>query len=457
MQLSALLLLLLLGYLQDEFTYPYGGKRRPDSSFPYEKRVINPFNVTSDTVYGALPGKGIAALWFEDKVDLSAGIFRKPAYFRKAVFRKEVRFDGTEFFDRTYFREADFHSFASFSDAVFHSEECTFRMAHFRAGVGFDRVRFLRLVDFAAVQFDTACFFWKAHFGGVAGFKQAIFTTECTDFIDASFHDYALFSLASFGDCTRFTGCQFLGVVDFRDARFKGKVRFNEASFYRKADFRYAYFGTLGIADFSFATVRDTIFVGDSPLQLGRIQHFDFSLTKFLSEGKEKMLTDTLCVRQSHEVSFPGAKIVLCGIVDIRLPWERFELLEIENSLDYFSKANIVSYLKESSYKGDQYSRERFELDYLFAKSTMNQLQSGEDPSILRRLWNGFYEMSLDLGYRPFKIFYLVVPLILCSLGSFSRSFVSRSEPFCAKVSQSGQHKKGNRNTLWLGGVLMTS
>ncbi|MFB3131759.1 MAG: hypothetical protein ACE10K_04475, partial [Rhodothermales bacterium] len=65
--------------------------------------------------------------------------------------------------------------------------------------------------------------------------------------------------------------------------------------------------------------------------------------------------------------------------------------------------------LKEESFPGTAQAKERFELDYIFDKSTMYQKQSSRYeryPFYHPSAWPDFlYYLLMGLGYRPFKIF----------------------------------------------------
>ena len=107
-------------------------------------------------------------------------------------------------------------------------------------------------------------------------------------------------------------------------------------------------------------------------------------------------------------IKYPGAKIVLYGPVDLKIQLEKFKFLALYDKLDYYSKKDIISILKQVSFRGNEYQKERFELDYLFDKSTMYQKQSPNYKrySVFNPIcWRQFlYNITMGLCYRPFRL-----------------------------------------------------
>lgn len=64
--------------------------------------------------------------------------------------------------------------------------------------------------------------------------------------------------------------------------------------------------------------------------------------------------------------------------------------------MDYFTKKKIITYLKDNSFEGDKYKQEQFELDYIFARSTLYQkdLPYFQNYSTFHPIvWGGSYTM----------------------------------------------------------------
>ena len=100
------------------------------------------------------------------------------------------------------------------------------------------------------------------------------------------------------------------------------------------------------------------------------------------------------------------------------------------DTLDYYSKKDIITDLKNYSFNGEQYQKERFELDYIFAKSTKFQevatlYRPNKWYQILKwPKWAGifFYDITMGLGYRPFRLIpWLFITLLCFSFWIFSK------------------------------------
>lgn len=202
---------------------------------------------------------------------------------------------------------------------------------------------------------------------------------------------------AQFDSLAYFESAQFDSRADFRGAQFKNKVDFNSSVFNNKINFIDAQVDS--VVDFSLAKVRDTVFVGIR--NSSELQKYDFMRAK---------------------LGIKGAKIVLYGPVDLKIQREKFKFLTLWDKLDYFSKKDIISTLKDVSFKEDKYKKERFELDYLFEKSTMYQVRStgyAKNKWYQFHLWpkwiiRGFlYNITMGLGYRPFRLTLWVLGLII--------------------------------------------
>ena len=132
--------------------------------------------------------------------------------------------------------------------------------------------------------------------------------------------------------------------------------------------------------------------------------------TYLLPAGRDVIPADTSKKIPKQTISYPGARIVLFGPVEINIQAEKLEFLALSDTLDYYAKKDIVSRLKETSFKDEQFSNARFELDHLFAKSTIYQKQSvyfEEYPWYDPVVWGQrLYKVTMELGCRPFKLLF---------------------------------------------------
>ena len=222
------------------------------------------------------------------------------------------------------------------------------------------------------------------------------------------FDSLAYFLFAHFASRANFIGAQFDSLADFSSALFWSPV-----------DFREARFDSAATASFARTTVRDTLFLGAQGSD--DVQRFDFRRVQFLSAGRDVRVSPRLILISgsvdSVEVRYPGAAVVLYGPVELQMQQAKFSFLRLAERLSYFEKEDIITYLKEKSYAGSDQDQERFELDYLLARSTMHQKKSGTyeryawySPTLR---WNQFYDALMGFGYRPFKIFGWAVLFIL--------------------------------------------
>lgn len=187
-----------------------------------------------------------------------------------------------------------------------------------------------------------------------------------------------------------FRHAKFIGKVDFRYAEFQNRADFWSAEFDDVADFRFVQFSAP--ADFDRAVIRDKFYVGSR-----QGQEFDFTRTIFL----------------------PPAKLVLCEFVEINFQYEKIKNIALLDTLSYNLKRLIIDNLKQKSFKND--SKSHFELEYVFAKATM--YQSPGDKYVQRRWYqvrnwpramiNNFYYLTMGLGYRPFRLVWWVIGIIL--------------------------------------------
>ncbi|MCH8955936.1 hypothetical protein IIA28_11550, partial [candidate division KSB1 bacterium] len=162
-------------------------------------------------------------------------------------------------------------------------------------------------------------------------------------------------------------------VIEYR-LRFNSLADFENAVFKNRIDFREARFDKSGLVEFSLTTIRDTVLIGN--MGSADIQNYDFLRAKLLPADKQVTAADTAKKIPEKLIRYPGAKILITGPVNLKIQLEKFKFITIFDTLDYYAKKDIISTLKDISFDGDRFKNERFELDYLFAKSTLYQKES---------------------------------------------------------------------------------
>ncbi len=209
--------------------------------------------------------------------------------------------------------------------------------------------------------------------------------------LGSTFKKAADFSTANFFKAVSFSDCDFLGTTTFRGAAFLSKVNFNGTTFHKGADFQDTYFAEN--ASFEGARIFGDIYLSSRNDSIS----YDFTKVGILEEN---------------------VHIILSGPTNLKLQIERFKHLALLDNLNYYVKKEIITFLKDNSFDGEGNTRERFELDYLFAKSTKYQEISTEYRLFkLYEFWktlpNLFYDAMMGLGYRPFKIIYWMFGLLI--------------------------------------------
>jgi len=277
------------------------------------------------------------------------------------------------------------------------------------------------IIEKVPLKFDSRANFEMAQFDSLAYFELA------------EFNNLANFGGAQFDYLADFSGAQFDSLADFEGAEFRSKITFNSASFNGGSKLNFRGAAMADTADFSFATLKDTLFIGTP--RISTSQRYDFMRAYLLPAGQDILTINDAGETLSQEevrwlvsegdtalaglptktVRYPGAKIVLFGPVELNMQAEKIEFLALHDSLDYYAKKDIISHLKENSFKGEKFSNARFELDYLFARSTIYQKQSVHfeeyqrySPVVLAQ-W--LYKATMELGYRPFKLLYWIAAI----------------------------------------------
>jgi len=301
---------------------------------------------------------------FTNISDFSYAHFSTISEFEEAQFNKLVQFNSAQFHDKVNFYYSKFHSFASFFCSQFF-DVVEFVESEFRSTALFDAAYFQKLVDYSGARFNQDANFRSVNFAGDAVFEVA--------------HFYAL---AYFGYCN------FNGRANFNTSQFFCSGDFYSATFYNEADFRDAGFKNLS---FERAEIKSKMFLGS---QKG--QKYDFTRTIFSS----------------------NTKLILCEIVDLNIQQEKIRYVFLCDTLNYNLKSLIIENLKNLSFSENK--KAQFELEYIFAKSTM--FQEPGDKYIKNRwykilkwpkwFFNALYYITMGLGYKPFRLIYWIFGFI---------------------------------------------
>ncbi|MFX0137848.1 MAG: pentapeptide repeat-containing protein [Candidatus Hodarchaeota archaeon] len=285
-------------------------------------------------------------------------------------------------------------------------------------------LNFNKKVNFSWEKFDSTAYFEEALFDSVVYFIGTEFSKKA-DFQVAQFRSSVQFRHATFKGLAEFEEAQFHECVDFSYAKFNDRIRFNSAIFNSKIYLNDTYFDST--MDFSLATIKDTIFIGNK--NSDKIQKYNFLRAKFLEEGWRTETDSTKAISKKVQ-KFPGARILIFGPVNLKIQLEKFKFLKLCDTLDYFSKKDIISILKDVNFKGNKYNNERFELDYLFERSTIFQKKSTiyEKYSIPHPVWckQFLYDKTMGLGYRPLRLGWWSLIIIL-GFSALYLSFMSKS------------------------------
>lgn len=345
----------------------------------------------------------------------------KKAYFRSVHFNSHAYFENARFSKQAYFAGAKFDGLADFKHTKFDSL-VNFEWAQFGKQAYFGSAIFGSQAKFEIVRFDGWAYFKGANFGKLADFRAVNFGA-LADFGSARFGRQVTFLYAKFGNQADFGYAEFNREASFNCAQFKDKIIFNSAIINNQISFMYAKFDSLAIADFSLAEIKDTLFIGNP--NSNKLQKYNFLLANLIEKHKEVIKSDTVVIargdtiyRPQKENNYPGAKIILYGPVVLKIQLEKFKFIELCNTLDYYLKKNIIMALKDSSFNEAKHSKERFELDYIFAKSTMYQEQSTRyELNKWYEFWKWFptfiYYITMGLGYRPFRLVYWILFIIV--------------------------------------------
>ena len=391
---------------------------------------------------------------FMPKTPLS---FHRPANFHWAWFDSTADFSFAQFGSTAGFYEAKFDNTADFSSAQF-GGTASFPSVQFGSTADFLGTQFDNTADFSFAQFDSTADFSFAQFGSTADFLETQFDNT-TDFSFAQFDSAADFRKVQFDSTTDFSKTGFGGTANFSRAKIRNRLHFNGAVFSEAVDFLEAEFGTLGIADFNSAWIIDTLFAGSSSELY--TQRFDLGLVKLLPRGTFVLSGKSIIVVASSTdtseeaisnrpeqiiLNGPGAHILLEGPVEMKIQHEKLKFVSLLDTLDYFTKKVIVDGTKQASFKGDEFKREWFEMDFIFEKSTLYQKKTTTyetySPFDFWFWSQSLYYYSMGLGYRPFWLIWWVLGIIVLFGGFYIifipnpvRQYVYRDDPTKLKPS----------------------
>jgi len=276
-----------------------------------------------------------------------------------------------------------------------------------------------KIANFAGANFQTT-----AYFGGSLFFCDA-------NFYRANFHDDADFMMAYFED-----------QADFKNTKFHNFTYFFGAKFFAEANFVGAQFDSL--PDFERSYIGDEFHIGSK-----EDQKFDFTRTNFS----------------------PQAKLILCELTEINIQTEKIKYISLSKTLTYSLKRLIIDHLKEKSFPDN--SKAKFELEYIFEKSTLYQEKrdllisdgSGYVESsyyISENEWYYFwkwpkwfittlYYITMGMGYRPFRLAWWVLGFIILFTFVYYLWMPGQINTYIAKGDErkttSGSRRKRKRRT----------
>lgn len=331
---------------------------------------------------------------FYDNADFGSVHFKNYAYFRVACFDTFANFNSTNFDSLVIFEGAIFKKLADFSNtnfnyitnftaAVFDSV-AEFGDAKFYNQTNFVRARFNKKSNFTTSKFHSIINLNKVKLNGVARFENSDFDS-ISIFTKLTFNDKASFSFSRFKDITDFSGSKFNAEANFNKTEFTSSVNFSDVEFNGPTYF----IGTkLKNAYFVKSKFKNKFYIGSES-----IPKFDLTRAIF-SEN---------------------SKLILCDIVDLSIQIEKLIYLSFYDSLNYSIKKLIFDYLKNKSFKADKDLQ--LEISYIFAKSTMFQNKNRELYSEMtwfniNRWIQYFYELTMGLGYRPFRLIWFALTLV---------------------------------------------
>jgi len=299
-----------------------------------------------------------------------------------------------------------------------------FVSAHFDNTVNFRLASFGAKADFSDARFDSAANFKHARFEDEADFSGTQFN-NMADFGGAQFKGEADFSGAQFDSSANFDFFgHFAGVANFESAKFNRRVGFDDTGFTNGANFRHTKFN--GEGSFYF-----TIFHGE--VDFRNVQFDNLRLTRAKIKGKLMPgSNDGQKFDFTRAIFSPEARLELHELVELKIQPEKLKYILLENELGYFLKKDIIENLKSKSFPNDNGAQ--FEPDYIFAKSTIYQAQADE---YTENRWheiskwpkwigNTLYYWTMGLGYRPFRLIWWALGIVIIYTGIFMKKMRER-------------------------------
>lgn len=345
--------------------------------------------------------------------------FRRTRFFSSRVAVSEdsesVPIPPTSFFATQFDEGGDFNGSIFETFTIFTS-------ARFKGTADFNSTSFARISNFNVAKFELRAIFANTIISGPLYFRRTLF------------YDQASFNGSLFEEKLVFQNAIFIGPSYFRDVRISDEIDFSGASFFGPIDFGVSDIGESqgGIVRFYNATLRDTLSIGKTYSSytikdsIARdsltYRTFDLRRAHLLESGRTTLRIDTLLYdlydnSSPSEVGpliFPGAIIEIHSPVLLQLEIEKFKFIQLEETLSYFQKKDIISTLIQESFNSPEQARERFELEFIFSKSTMYQERSEYGTSaqgyrklgLGRQALNSVYYVTMGLGYRPFWLLF---------------------------------------------------
>lgn len=418
--------------------YPYGGIIDTTRTINVQEPIpLNFYNANFDSLRFINVANFKLSKFYSD-ANFEATIFDSLANYWGTQFIKSANFKRSRFYNDAEFLENQFYGKASFWESNYYGR-ANFMMSRFDSIANFKQSKFQSTANFENVNFDEKTEFQYSIFMKIAYFNQSRFISSVNFyhtkfdsvviFNKAYFKDFSNFSATIFLNNVEFKEIKFLGQTDFRNSQFNATVDFKGSKFSKflyfngskfnklmnfsscifdeKIDFRNVKFDSFAIVDFSLAEIKDTIFVGN--LNSREIQRYDFMKTKLLEKGETinylELKNDTIPV----VTKYPGANIIIYAPVDLKIQLEKFKFIKLCDSLDFYTKKDIITTLKDVSFsENKKHGKERFELEYILAKSTINQKKSSsyKKYGILNPItWIHYlHNITMGLGYRPFRL-----------------------------------------------------
>lgn len=367
---------------------------------------------------------------------------------RRSEYHDVIDFSENRPLTQTHFDSAVFHNAVNFHQSTI-KEKLYFDSAHFNGPARFDHTIFADSISFNEAIFEKQAYFHYSKFYETAPFFGTVFQEKVT-FNNAGFYGPAFFHNAQFQDSCNFTATHFRGPVNFLKAQFNGPTYFAHAKFNDAITFYYTEINApltlenAKVNEFIFhgAIIRDKIYLGENiSLQYPTANFTQASFTEPVN-----------CENTKTDQKTNGGQIILVGPARVNIQIEKFGHIALLDTLDYFTKKNIISTLKDECFPEEDQATERFELDYILAKSTMHQ----DKTSYFSRtkfnqvhkwphwLATEFYYLAMGLGYRPFNLLYWAFGTVFLFTLIYAFWIPERLKQF---ISLEWKHKKKKEST----------